>query len=384
MKILFLVSDANARGGTEILAYNLLDRLNSVGVESYLLSRWQYKGDEPRVLSFSDVDFKKWHLISNNPINKLMGNFLSDRFFKKILYKIASDLQVDWIINHTYDLVGAMPTNSGISTGQIFNWSVKGYEENLKNEVHKKNFASRIVSCIALESLRCRWHKAIPNVDKLIVLSDAAQLEMKAVCPAVKESQLVTIPDPLMQTTDSSRVSDLRNKNIVFVGRLSQEKGVMRLLKIWERISKQLPDNTLYIYGEGHMKEAMLRYISVKQIEHIEFKGFEKDLEKIYTGADLCLMTSDTEGFGMVLIEAMYFGVPCVSFDCPVSPKEIIGDAGVTVPCFDEEAYAEAVVNLLQNPEQMRVLQQESIERARNFYIDKVIEKWMELLNSRD
>ena len=119
-------------------------------------------------------------------------------------------------------------------------------------------------------------------------------------------------------------------------------------------------------------------------MEHIEFKGFEKDLEKIYTNADLCLMTSDTEGFGMVLIEAMYYGVPCVSFDCPVSPREIIGDAGVTVPCFDEEAYADAVVNLLQDSERMRTQQQKSIERARDFYIDKVIDKWMVLLNSKD
>ena len=384
MKILFLVSDANARGGTEILAYNLLDRLNSVGVECYLLSRWPYKGNDVRVLSFSDTDFKKWHRFSKNPISKLMGNALSDRFFKKNIYKIASDLQVDWIINHTYDLIGAMPTNSDISTAQIFNWSVKGYEDNLKNEVDKKNFASRIVSSIALGSLISRWHKVFPKLDKLVVLSEAAQKEIKTINKLVTESQLVTIPDPLMRTSDSSHVSSLKNKSIAYVGRLSQEKGGMRLLRIWERISKLLPDYTLSIYGEGHLKDEMLKYIIDKNIERIDFKGFEKDLEKIYTGADLCLMTSDTEGFGMVLTEAMYHGVPSVSFDCPVSPKEIIGEAGMTVPCFDEEAYADAVVNLLQDSERMKALQQKSIERARDFYIDKVIDKWMALLNSRD
>ncbi len=384
MRVLFLVSDANARGGTEILAYNLLDKLNSAGVDCYLLSRWQYKGDNPKVLSFSDADFQKWIGLSNNPLNKLLGNVFSDRFFKKIFCRFASELQVDWIINHTYDLVGTMPTNDGINTAQIFNWSVKGYEDNLRNEVNKKNFASRILSRIALRLLIHRWHKAIPQMYKLVVLSKAAQQEIKAVCPLVKESQLVTISDPLMQIIDSTHVSSLKNKNIVYVGRLSQEKGVMRLLSVWERISKRLTNYTLSIYGEGHMKDEMHKYVADKNVERINFKGFEIDLEKIYTGADLCLMTSDTEGFGMVLIEAMYYGVPCVSFDCPVSPKEIIGDAGVTVPCFDEEAYANAVVNLLQDSDRMKNMQQKSIERARDFYINKVTDKWMALLNSKD
>lgn len=384
MKVLFLVSDANARGGTEILAYNLLDRLNSIGVDCYLLSRWQYKGDNPKVLSFSDVDFQKWLKISNSPINKLFGNVFSDRFFKKIFFRLASEFQVDWIINHTYDLIGAVPTADNIRSAQIFNWSVKGYEKNLKYEVSKKNIAVRILSKIALCSLVNRWHRSISRMDKLIVLSDAAQAEMKSICPKIEDSQLVTISDPLMQTTDSIHISNLKNKNIVFVGRLSQEKGVMRLLRIWKIISNRLPDYSLSIYGEGHMKDVMLRYIFNNDLGRIDFKGFEKDLEKIYSHADLCLMTSDTEGFGMVLIEAMYYGVPCVSFDCPVSPKEIIADAGVTVPCFDEDAYADAVVRLLQDPERLKNLQQKSIERARDFYIDKVIDKWMTLLNSKE
>lgn len=102
-------------------------------------------------------------------------------------------------------------------------------------------------------------------------------------------------------------------------------------------------------------------------------------MEDIYTHADLLLMTSDTEGFGLVLIEAMYYGVPCVSFDCPISPKEIISDAGITVPCFDEGTYAQKIVETLSDEKILMTLQHKAMCRARDFYLDKIIEKWRKL-----
>ena len=85
----------------------------------------------------------------------------------------------------------------------------------------------------------------------------------------------------------------------------------------------------------------------------------------------------------MVLIEAMYYGVPCISFDCPISPKEIIADAGVTISCFDEDAYANAVIELLNDKDKLKELQQKSIERAKDYYINKVTALWLQMLNSK-
>ena len=126
-------------------------------------------------------------------------------------------------------------------------------------------------------------------------------------------------------------------------------------------------------------KGEMEKYIRSHELKNIYFKGFCSDLDKIYSTADLLCMTSETEGFGMVLIEAMYYGVPCVSFDCPVSPKEIIADAGVTIPCFDEREYAKQVVTLLKNPTAMAALKTKSIKRAQCFFIEEIVEKWVGL-----
>lgn len=381
MKILFTVADANLRGGTEILAFHLLHELNASGVECKLLSVEQYKGDDPMVLSFSDDQYNHWAQMAVNPLNKLNGNNRSDIYLRQLICMKAEELGAEWIINHTYDMCAAIPTDGRWKTAQVFNWSIRGYESSLENIIRKKGFVGRVLSMMGLKAQRSRWHKALPAYTRLVMLTDVAHDEIKEVCPSVVDEQLVTIPDPLMQNKDSKVLTSLQNKNVVFVGRLSHEKGVMRLLRIWELVSKHLLGYSLSIYGNGDVKSEMETYIAANKIEGVKFMGFCNDHAEIYTHADLLLMTSDSEGFGMVLIEAMYYGVPCITFDCPVSPKEIIAGAGIAVPCFEEEAYADEVIKLLCDPERMKRLQVNAVKRVGKYYINNVVKLWMNLVN---
>ena len=383
MRVLFVVSDANCKGGTEILAYNLLDRLNEIGTDCWLFSRRAYEGSHPRVVGMPQNEQMKYNRILIQPWNKLCGNSLSDKFLKEQIRQTARRLQVDWVVNHTYDLISAIPTDDTFQTAQVFNWSIRGYESFTLKFIKENAGSKRLLSTMSFKACNRRWHNSFPNFSKLVVLSEAARKEMREVNKDVNEDNIITIADPLMFMHDADNISHLHNKNLVYVGRLSYEKGVMRLLRIWEHIYKCCPDYTLSVYGEGGAKEDMVRYIREHKLQNVIFNGFSSDLEAIYTSADLCLMTSDTEGFGMVLIEAMYYGVPCISFDCPVSPKEIIADAGITVSCFDEEVYAKEVVDILKNLQKHQYLQQKAIERARDFYIDKIADKWNALLHSQ-
>lgn len=379
MKILFTVADANLRGGTEILAFHLLHELNACGVECRLLSVAPYRGDDPMVVSFAKSDYEEWARLLANPLSKLKGCGSSDARLCQLIAAKAEELGAEWIINHTYDICAAIPTDRRWKTAQVFNWSIRGYESSLENIIRKKGFVGCVLSMIGLNTQRARWHKVLPTYTRLVMLTDAAHAEIKDVCPSVKDEQLITIPDPLMQKEDSKVLSSLQNKNVVFVGRLSHEKGVMRLLRIWERVTQHLSGYTLSIYGKGNVKSEMETFISDRHINGVKFMGFCNDIVEIYTNADLLLMTSDSEGFGMVLIEAMYYGVPCITFDCPVSPKEIIADAGVAVPCFDEERYAGEVIKLLCTPERMMELQQKAVKRARMYYLEEIVKLWMNI-----
>ena len=384
MRILFLIAYSKYNGGTEILAANLFKSLQTRGCQCLLMSHNVFITTEENKVPFPEDDYLKYSRIKAKPWDKLFGGRFSNRILCRMIENVAVDYNVDWVICHTYGFHSALPSSDRFKTVQVIHWSVEGYESSIRRSINNKPLPFRLVSWIIYHNVSKIWHKGFERVNKLVLLTNNAHSEIKALNVKVNESQLVTIPDPLMHRYDSAHLSTLKNKNLVFVGRLSTEKGVVRLLRIWQLVYGRLPGYSLNIYGEGQEQSNMEEFIRKQDIKGVIFNGYSRDLENIYTGADLCLMTSDSEGFGMVLIEAMYYGVPCVSFDCPVSPKEIIGEAGVTVPCFDEQAYAEAVVNLLQDSEKLKTLQQKSIERARDFYIDKVIEKWMALLNSRD
>lgn len=379
MTILYLVDNANLLGGTEILTFNLLHSLRNAGVDAWVLSIVPYRGDDPNVLSLSINEYRHWTEVSATVSNKLLFSIKSDQILRRILIDKFKALKPSILACQTYDLITALPVE--LPVAQVLNWSVVGYEESIMSIINKKSLIGRIMSSFVEKGKRIRRHRMLSKVPKLVVLTEAAKDEIRTLNHKVRNEQLVVIPDLLTVSEDSPVHSSLNNNNVVFVGRLSHEKGVMRLLRIWKRVSDEMPDLTLSIYGKGDARGEMERFISEQGLSNVVFCGFCKDLESIYSHADLLLMTSDTEGFGMVLIEAMYFGVPCISFDCPISPKEIIANAGVLVPCFDEDLYAQVVLNCLSSNTRMRNLQNNAIIRARGFFERRVISLWKRLID---
>ena len=122
-------------GGTEIVAFNILNELRRLGVDCYLLSLYIYEGDNSYVLNMDKADYDIYHSLLRNPVNKLLGSRLSNLYFKRIVSKVAKKYQVDWIINHTYDLCPAIPISKDWNTAQVLHWSINGYENNLSSKV---------------------------------------------------------------------------------------------------------------------------------------------------------------------------------------------------------------------------------------------------------
>src|SRR5690606_29989769 len=137
--------------------------------------------------------------------------------------------------------------------------------------------------------------------------------------------------------------STLTNKKVIFSGRQILVKGIDLLIDIWEKVHKKHPDWTLEIYGEKSDEFNVQSAINQKGLTNSVFI-FEpvSDIYKKYCEASMLLLTSRFESFGLVLIEAMSCGLPCVSFDTPTGPSSVIENNknGFLIPCFDTELFS--------------------------------------------
>ena len=87
----------------------------------------------------------------------------------------------------------------------------------------------------------------------------------------------------------------------------------------------------------------------------------------------------------MVLLEAMSFGLPCISFDCPSGPRDIIDDGknGFLIPCYDKELFAEKICQyIMSNRGDKQKLGQEAIKKVKNWDNNQIIKKWISIFNS--
>jgi glycosyltransferase involved in cell wall biosynthesis len=139
---------------------------------------------------------------------------------------------------------------------------------------------------------------------------------------------------------------------ILTVGRLSAEKSHSLLISAFARLRRERPAR-LAIVGDGPLREETRQAAAAGGVaEEVLLPGFVPDPSPYYRSADLFVLSSAFEGFGLVLVEAMAAGLPIVSTDCESGPREILegGIHGHLVPCDDVDALADAMRSALDEP----------------------------------
>lgn len=169
-----------------------------------------------------------------------------------------------------------------------------------------------------------------------------------------------------------------RGARILTVGTLKAVKNHALLLRAFALIER--PDARLMIVGDGTEREALLllaRELCVS--ERVVFVGFQSDPTPFYMTADLFVLSSNYEGFGNVIVEALACGTPVVSTDCPSGPGEILGGGrhGKLVPVGDASALALAIKGSLDSEHDQDAL----VRRAGCFAPQRAARKYLELLS---
>ena len=184
---------------------------------------------------------------------------------------------------------------------------------------------------------------------------------------------------------DAVDVQQERKKQIVAVGRLVEQKGYDRLIAAWNLIALQLPDWKLQIYGEGELYDELLEMVErYKLLDSVEINAPVRDIHLVYQSSAVLVMPSRYEGFGMVLIEAMNYGLPVIAYSFPCGPKDIISDGidGLLVPDGDIHLLAEKILFLAQNSTLRRQMGKSALVKAQSFSFDEIMRKWEKLFCS--
>lgn len=175
-----------------------------------------------------------------------------------------------------------------------------------------------------------------------------------------------------------------KDKNLIIaVGRFGDpRKNIGMLLRSFDRINRSLPDSKLYVIGGKPDFSQINNFSNLASFKNVTFTGqvSAEDLKSFYQRASLMLLTSYQEGFGIVGIEALLYGVPVIATDCGGPSDYVINDlTGYLVPIDDDFKMSEYAIVVMQNHKKLEKMSINAQNFVLNRYSTSKIEKSFEI-----
>ncbi len=251
------------------------------------------------------------------------------------------------------------------------------YERHVSKEIEKENDTFKLLPWLKRKLTFNLMYFGGRYYDKFVVLTKGNLNEWP-----LKNTMVINNP---LSFSDTVPRSTLTNKIVLAVGRHDYQKGYERLLESWRLVMQQHSDWKLHIYGKKNPSiklDALAQTLNITNA--VSFFDPVKDISNVYQNSSIFALSSRYEGFGMVLTEAMVHGVPCVSFDCPYGPSDIIDHDvnGVLIKNGDTEAFAKALSKLMSNEDLRLQMGQAAKEKASHFKPEKILNEWDALFRS--
>lgn len=223
--------------------------------------------------------------------------------------------------------------------------------------------------------------QAVKPLERLVVLTEADKAAWeKAGC-----TNVTVIPNPCM--LDNCQLSTIHSqfpKTVLAVGRLHEQKGFDLLLQAWKPIEKTYSDWSLRIVGEGPKRAELEAQIESQGLKRVVLAGATNNVLDEYEAASIFVLSSRYEGLPLALIEAMWCGLPCIAFDCPQGPAELLAeDRGWLVPDGDIAELTAQIAYALSHPEEALKCAQKAQSFAQTTYSEAAImPQWVQLIES--
>lgn len=376
MKILYAVESVNLPGGYDRVIIEKCNYLAEHGydviicVSSHALAPPYYPiSNRVRVVDLG-IDFHRQY--RHGLILRAWVYFSLMRRYRRLLSNLLFSEHPDVVITtlgREIDFITDIHDGSAkIGESHI----AKDYVRNF-HLMEQRGFIYRMIA----HRWRRKLNQNVRGLDALVLLTQHDADSWKGL------TQTVVIPNPLPFYPQQASSCD--NKQVIFVGRFNEQKGLEYLVETWEEVHHQHSDWTLHLYGDGEQERMLRQLISQFSLEDVVIvhRPTKQIMEK-YQESSIFLLTSRFEGFGMVLIEAMACGLPVVSFNCPWGPADIIrdGEDGFLVEYLNTKEAAQRVSQLIENPilrKEMGVRARKNIQRYNR---DVVMKQWTDLFES--
>ncbi len=367
MKLIFLVSDLHLWGGGERVAVLMANHYAAKGIETTLLS----VGKPGGVFRF-EIDPKVSVNYLNIPLQnggklyrKIESFFAIRRYFQVVLTEFAKEEDSTRILgNNSPTILLAMGNFPMLLAATI---SKGDYLDTIGCPHSQYNAIRGIWRFL-------RW-LLYSRLDILVPLTYRDLPFLKKHNPKTR-----VIPNPV--TFYPEQTAQLENKLILAVGRMDYPKGYDLMLYVFERFCKKNNDWKLKIIGEGPLKSTIEKMAISKGVDdRLTISPSTNQIEKEYLTASIFLMTSRSEGFPMVLLEAQACGLPIVTFDCETGPAEIVhhGIDGFLVRPNDFDEMSDRMLELANDLAKRKTFGSSARENVKRFLPEEIFREWDEV-----
>ena len=366
MKVLYVIDSIAVYGGIERVLVHKINCL--VGLNNYEISLIRiYQGNHKLTYSIApsvnqiDLQIPIHQQYEYSGFRRLFKRFQLKRRLKYSLKKILKEYRPEIIVCVKLDFVGVLIGLKG-STPLI----VESHTLCKIEQLEGLGWLRRMY----LKSLK----RCIRNADAVVSLTEGDATEWRTI-----SNKVCVIPN-VVNLNKSGCYSSCEQKSVIYVGRFSYQKDIDSLLQIWDIVHQHHSDWRLDIYGDGELRDYYIDKIRAMDANIFVFEP-TREINVKYCEHSLLLLTSLYEPFGLVLPEAMSYGLSVVSFDCPYGPADIITDGvdGFLIKNRDIQAFADRVCQLMEDEELRRRMGQNGIVSSQRYRADVIMPKWINL-----
>lgn len=368
MKKILLMVDNLDEGGVSKVLFDFLDNVDKKKYDITIMALYNNGIYKDKIKSYG-----RYRYCFNPPNEK--DNSIKSRLYRKYwggMLRLPESFMYKWFVKEKYDIEIAF----------MHGWSTKFISAS--NNKKSKKIAWVHVDLVTWNRVDGVF-KSLEHHKNVYSKFNEVLCVSKTVKEGIENKYGVRNAKVLYNPIDRDKILKLSNEEVdinndsnkiklISVGRLSEQKGYDRLLRVFNKLNKEGFNIELTLVGSGEKYNELNNYIKENSLESsVSLLGYKHNPYKYVKSSDLFICSSLSEGFSLVIGEAMAMGIPVVSVDCP-GPNELLGYGtyGKLVKNNEEELY-KGIKELILDNDIYTKYKNKSIERGKMFSIKSFI-----------